>query len=186
MKPTTQIYLVSLVAVKIVICLLYLLQPEGASLLGGADAIASEAFGSKRVSTTPEAPSDRSEKVDLDFIAQKMNRLRREEKELEKKKAELFVIQEEISRKIDTLSKIRNEIKSQMAKKETIAQQKVKHLIKAYSAMKPQRAANLIERLDKEFAVALLSKMKGEEVGKILSFVKEEKAARLVEALAKK
>lgn len=186
MKPSTQICLVSLITVKILICLMFIFQPEGASLLGGADANASEAAETRKVPAAPVSGSEGAEKIDLNFIIQKMNQLRKEERDLEKKKAELVAIQEEISTKIDTLSKLRSEIKSQMAKKEMIEQQKVKHLIKAYSAMKPQQAASLIERLDREFAVALLSKMKGEDVGRILSFVKEEKAARLVEALAKK
>jgi len=49
--------------------------------------------------------------------------------------------------------------------------------------MKPQSAAGLIEKLDKKLAVALLSKMKGEDVGKILSYVDIEKAAAISEGL---
>jgi flagellar motility protein MotE (MotC chaperone) len=52
--------------------------------------------------------------------------------------------------------------------------------------MKPQKAASLVEKLDMGFAVELLSKMKGEAVGKILSAVNTEKAARISEKLAEK
>jgi flagellar motility protein MotE (MotC chaperone) len=62
----------------------------------------------------------------------------------------------------------------------------MRHLIKAYSAMKPQKAASLVENLDTTFAIELLSKMKGEVVGDILSFVKVEKAARISQGLARR
>jgi len=52
--------------------------------------------------------------------------------------------------------------------------------------MKPRKAASLIERLNMDFSVELLSKMKGDVVGNILSFVDIEKAARISEQLAKR
>ena len=105
---------------------------------------------------------------------------------MEKRTAELAAFQIEIDLKIEKLTKIRNEIKSQMVRKETIEQQKIKHLIKAYAAMKPQSAADLIERLEKPFAIELLSNMKGEVVGQILTYVDKEKAADLIEGLARR
>ena len=52
--------------------------------------------------------------------------------------------------------------------------------------MKPQNAAELIEKLDIKLAIELMSKMKGDAVGKILSFVKIEKAAEISEGLVKR
>ena len=91
-----------------------------------------------------------------------------------------------IEQPYEKLKALRNEIKSELVRKESIERQKLKHLIKAYSAMKPQSAAGLIERLDTEFAVELLSQMKGEEVGQILTHVEKSKAARLIEGIAKR
>ena len=62
----------------------------------------------------------------------------------------------------------------------------MKHLIKAYSSMKPQVAASLVEKLETDFAVDLLSRMKGDVVGNILSFVDIEKAAKISEGLVKR
>jgi flagellar motility protein MotE (MotC chaperone) len=73
-----------------------------------------------------------------------------------------------------------------MAQKEAAEQKRIRHLIKAYSAMKPQQAATLVEKLDLEFAIDLLSSMKAETVGAILPFVNVEKAAQLSEALGKR
>ena len=55
-----------------------------------------------------------------------------------------------------------------------------------FNAMKPQKAASLVEKLDTGFAIELLSNMKGEVVGDILSFVKVEKAARISQGLGQR
>ncbi len=97
-----------------------------------------------------------------------------------------MAIQAEINTKIAVLTQLRNEIRAQMARKKTIEEKKIRHLIKAYSAMKPQKAASLIEKLEIAFATELLSNMKGDVAGNILSFVDVEKAARISEGLAKR
>ena len=76
--------------------------------------------------------------------------------------------------------------RTMVERKQAVEGQKIKKLIKAYSAMKPQKAASLVERLEMGFAIELLSQMKGEAVGNILSFVDTEKGARLSEALGKR
>ncbi|MBW2001714.1 MAG: hypothetical protein JRI30_04265, partial [Deltaproteobacteria bacterium] len=73
-----------------------------------------------------------------------------------------------------------------MATKKTVQTQKLKHLIKAYSAMKPQKAASLIEKLDMTFSIELLSRMKGDAVGNILSFIEIDKAAKISEQLVRR
>ncbi len=128
----------------------------------------------------------RKEEIDLNFLIKKRAELKEEEEELAKKRVELMAIQEEINNKIVILTQLRNEIRAEMTRKKTVEEKRLKHLIKAYSAMKPQKAASLIEKLDIGFAVELLSKMKGEIVGNILSFVNIEKAAKISEKLAKR
>jgi flagellar motility protein MotE (MotC chaperone) len=115
-----------------------------------------------------------------------MKRLKEKEKVLEKRNAELIAFQAEIDQKIEKLTQLRNEIKSEKERKEGIERQKIKHLIKAYAAMKPQSAAGLIERLEKPFAIQLLAQMKGEAVGQILTYVDKDKAARIIEGLAQR
>ena len=96
-----------------------------------------------------------------------------------------MAIQDDINEKIAKLEQLRNEIRSHMETKRSFEEQKLKHLVKAYSAMKPQAAANVIEKLDLVFAVEILSRMQGDTVGGILSFVDKEKAAKISESLAK-
>ena len=130
--------------------------------------------------------------VDLKLIGQKQQELEQQARQIAREKAELATIQADINRKIEELQKIRTQIREAMEQQraaeaaESVAdQKKMKHLIKAYSAMKPQSAATLIEKLDLDLAVKLLANMKGDDVGNILAFIDVEKAAVLSKGLIK-
>lgn len=160
--------------------------PEGAEK-PARPALRDEAGGPARHNSGGEDENIvKEEKIDLNFLINKKAELKKEEERLAKKRAELMAIQVEINNKITILTKLRNEIRAQMAQKKTVADKKLKHLIKVYSAMKPQKAARLIEKLDTKFAIELLSNMKGDIVGNLLSFIDTDKAARISEQLVKR
>ena len=186
MKMLNQTFLASLIIVKIVLGTAFIYMIEFNPILFAGDAIASEAKKNPPDITKTEKNDVPEEKIDLKFLLTKKVELEEKEYALEIKREALLIIQEDINKKLALIKKLRNEIASKVAEKETIESQKLKHLIKAYSAMKPQKAASLVEKLDIGFAVELLSKMKGEAVGKILSAVNIEKAARISEKLAEK
>jgi len=183
----TQILIGSLILVKIVLGSIFLYQVEQDPLSLDRTALASEP---KKETEPPKEENNnkkkkrvKREKTDWQFLVQKRIELRKKEENLAKKRLELEGIQKEIKKEIQLLTKLRNEIRAEMAKKKAAQTKKVKHLIKAYSAMKPQKAAGLVEKLDTAFAIALLSKMKGDAVGNILSFLDTEKAAKISEGL---
>jgi flagellar motility protein MotE (MotC chaperone) len=186
MKSSTRMFLIALVVVKICLALVFVFNVDLDMLFGGSDAIASEPV--TLTDADPKETTDNSDdaQIDLALVVQKMNRLEVQERELARRQAELAAFESEIDQKIESLTRLRNEIKSEMARKKTIGQQKIKHLMKAYAAMKPQSAAALIERVDRKFAIELLSNMKGEAAGKILTYVDKEKAANLIEGLVEK
>jgi len=203
MKLLMQVLLASLIMVKIVLGSIFLYQIEIDPLFTETVAVASEpekdSKGVAKPSSrkTPYAPSasqgpaekaeeGREEMIDLDVLKKEKDELKIKEKSLEKRKIQLVALQEEINNKIATLTRIRNEIKAEMAKKKVGEEKRLKHLIKIYSSMKPPKAASLIEKLDIKLAIELLSKMKGDTVGSILSFVDVEKAAKISEGLLKK
>ncbi len=203
MKLLTQIFLAFLIIIKIVLGSIFIYWVELDPLFLEGNAIAAEEVQKDPEGTEkpalhrpPEADSGEAggegesiveeEEIDLNFLLKKKDELQKEEEELKKKRAELMAIREEINNKIATLTQLRNEIRADMAKRKTVEGRKLKHLIKAYSAMKPQKAASLIEKLNMRFAVELLSNMKGDAVGNILSFVETGKAAKISEQLAKR
>ena len=200
MKLLSLIFLASLIIVKIVLGSIFIYNVEIDPLSFKRNAIASEPQKNSEPSVTLAHHQDSSshetdkkdinsaveEQIDLNFLIMKKAEIEKEEERLVKKRAELMAIQKDITSKIAKLTQLRNEIRAQMATKKTAQEQKLKHLIKAYSAMKPQKAASLIEKLEITFAIELLSEMKGDTVGNILSFIELDKAAKICEKLAKR
>ncbi len=185
MKTRVQILLALLIFVKIVLVSIFMYQAGVSPLFGDGNAFAGE---QKKDAEKAELDNKKNEAkaeetIDLKFLIQQKAEFEKEEKRIAKKKVELLAIQDDINKKIATLTKLRDDIKAEQAKKKAGEEQQFKHLIKVYSAMKPQNAADLIEKLDIKLAIKLLSKMKGDDVGKILSFVKIEKAAKISEGL---
>lgn len=195
MKLLIQIFLTSLIIVKIVLGSIFLYEIGFTSLFTGTVAIASELPKNPEVAAEPApalSPSQYHGKqegvkktISSSFLRKKAE-LKEKEKYLEKRKIQLVALQEEINNKIAKLTRLRNEIRAEMAVKKTGEERKLKHLIKIYSAMKPQKAASLIEKLDLKLVIELFSRMKGDIVGDILSFVDIEKAAKISEGLLKK
>ena len=188
MKKTTRTFLIAAVLGKVFLVCVFLLNSDLVDLpVGKARAIASEPAASPAVTMpVPGAEDGDDAAIDMALLLQKMETIRAKEKALAIRSSELSAFENEIDRKIETLTQLRDEIKAQMARRQTIEQQKIKHLMKAYAAMKPQSAAGLIERLDRQFAIELLGNMKGEEAGKILTYVDKEKAADLIEGLVRR
>ena len=186
MKSRTQFVIASLVFMKILICVVFVFQLNVGTFFAGRDAIASETKSQPESSPSDLKSNSDDEAISLEFLVAKMDRLKAKEKELQLRETELAAFQRELDQKIQKLTELRNEIKSEMDRKQGIQQKKSKHLIKVYTAMKPQSAAGLIERLDKQMAIELLAQMKGEAVGQILTYVDKDKAARLIEGLARR
>ena len=200
MKLFNLIFLASLIIVKILLGSIFIYKMEIDPLSLESNAIASEPQKNSEPPVTlthhqDASPQEKDEKgsnsaieeqIDLNFLIMKKAEIEKEEKNLGKKRAELLAIQKDITSKIAKLTQLRNEIRAQMATKKTVQEQRLKHLIKAYSAMKPQKAASLIEKLEITFAIELLSEMKGDTVGNILSFIELDKAAKICEKLAKR
>lgn len=187
MKSLTQIFLASLIIVKIILGSIFIYQVELDPLFLERNAMASEE-AEKDPEGMPEEDETivNEEEIDLNFLLKKKDELKGEEEELAKKRAELMAILEEMNNKIAILTQLRNKIRAEMGRKKTIQEKELRHLKKIYSSMKPQKAASLIEKLDMSFAVELLANMKGDAVGSILSFVDIEKAAKITEQLAKR
>jgi len=185
MKLITKIFIAGLVLVKLILVSIFICQIEFGNIFFDHEAIASETENTDGTTPVVDKTAEQKETIDLDFIIKKQAELKEQEAVIQKKREELMAIQKEVSQKLEEISKIRNEINAQMAEKKALEDGKIKHLIKIYSTMKPQRAASLIEKMDLKFSIDLLSMMKGEEVGNILSFVDLEKAAKISEGLAK-
>lgn len=186
MKLRTQILLTFLIVIKLLLGSVFMYRIGVDPFFSDANAIAAEQAKDTEVSAKKDEKKAKEETIDLNYLISKKLEIEKQEKSVAAKKSELLSIQDEINKKIEKLTQLRDEIRAEVAKKKVIEEQKLKHLIKVYSTMKPQNAAELIEKLDIKLAIELMSKMKGDDVGKILSFVKIEKAAEISEGLVKR
>lgn len=179
MKPLTYVALAALLVLKIILVSFYLFRVELYPAFLSTNAVAAEMKTAAKDSADRPVTVQEDKTFDVTAFVQQKAELKAQEEDLKK-------IRDEIDIKIEKLTQLRAEIKNDLARKEMIDGQKIKHLIKVYSGMKSQSAAEIIGKLDKNFAVELLSQMKGETVGAILSYMDREKAAKIVEGLAEK
>jgi len=191
-KFYVQVFLISIICLKCVLISMYVFQQPSTSFFTGGLAIAASEAGDTpdkgsssadtaavaEVSAAP-LPDGGEEKQGTD----QRSIIEEKEKFLARREQQLLLLQEEINKKIEELTKLRDEIREQMEMKKTAQENQVKHLIKIYSTMKPQKVAQLIEKLDINLITELFSRMKGDVVGQILSFVDTETGARITQGL---
>jgi flagellar motility protein MotE (MotC chaperone) len=143
------------------------------------------------------APATEEIKLTLASLEEKRLEIEKEKERLAEQQARLESLKDELTLKIDELARIRQEVEASLAVKEKQEEEKgrlarereeakLKHLVKVYSSMKPKNAAALIDKLDMEVVLQLFSKMKGEQIGQILTYVSLDRAALVSERLAHK
>lgn len=130
--------------------------------------------------------SQKEDVVSIFIIEKERSGLEMERKSMQREREQLRALQKEIDKKLIELSKLQDNIQETVAKKSAAHEQKIKHLIKVYTSMAPKKAAVLIEKIDIDIIIEVFSKMKGDSVGKILSYVKPTKAAVISECLVKR
>jgi flagellar motility protein MotE (MotC chaperone) len=136
--------------------------------------------------STPQAsPDTHAAGATLAAVEERRAQIEVERRLLEEERKRLATLKEEIDVKLARLEKIQDAIQSKLDKQKALRDERIKHLIKIYTAMPPKKAAGLIEKLDMTVIISLFSRMKGENVGQILPYVSAEKAAAISECLVK-
>jgi flagellar motility protein MotE (MotC chaperone) len=199
--------LIGLFTFKIALTLVFLVVPLVASdvALLGDHAIAQETESAADAADTlapaaPETnpgPTAEEVKLTLASLEEKRLEIEKEKERLTEQEARLESLKEELELKIDELARIRKAVEAALAVKEKqetetvrLAREqeeaKLKHLVKVYTSMKPKNAAALIDKLDMEVVLQLFSRMKGQQIGQILTYVSVDRAALVSERLARK
>lgn len=109
--------------------------------------------------------------------------LRQREEDLALRQQELEKLEKQIDEKIKKLQKLEEDIKAEVAAYRQISDERIRHLVKIYSSMKPGAAAGLMNNLDTDVAVEVFLNMKGEVAGGILSYMDTTKAATITQRL---
>ena len=119
-------------------------------------------------------------------IENKNRELKKREEELRIKQTRLEALEAKVRKDLDKIEKSISESKEQMGIQDERAKKNVEALIKVYSSMKPEEAANLVEAIDEGLALQIISGMKSKIAGQVLSNLDVKVAKRISENLAGK
>ena len=118
-------------------------------------------------------------------LEQERLHLEQERQQLDEERKRLNALKHEIDEKLVKITNIQTSVQSTLDEKKTVRDERIKHLTKIYSAMPPEKAALLVEKLHMDTIIALFSKMRGDNVGLILPHISPNKAVMISERLAK-
>lgn len=129
----------------------------------------------------PERPS-------LQSLKERELALHTREEEIRKKEEELVPLKKDIEEKLGELNELQMRLtsyaKALAEREEAMKDTKMAHLVELYTAMEPGKAAAIMEKLKMETVVLILRHMKGKSAGAIISLMKPEMGAQVVEKLS--
>ncbi len=166
---------------------------------------AAPAASSERASAPVPAPSSSSSSSSSAAeLRSREQALARREALLSTREEALSSLEEELNQRLAALEASRGEIETmtrrneatleemkalreeQEKEKQQLEDARIQHLVTAYKGMKPDQAGLLINSMDDDVAVAILSAMPGRNAGLILANVEPGKAARLTKAISER
>ena len=122
----------------------------------------------------------------IETIENKNRELKKREEELRIKEVRLEALEAKVRKDLEKIEKSISESKEQMGLQDEKTKENVEALIKVYSSMKPEEAANLVEAIDEDLALKIVSGMKSKIAGQVLSKLDVQVAKRISEKLAGK
>ena len=141
----------------------------------------------KKVELPTKMPTVNPETFRMFETIEKKNReLKRREEELRIKELRIKAIETKVSKDLEKIEKGISESKQQLGIQDEKTKENVEALVKVYSSMKPEEAANLIEAIDDDLALRIVAGMKSKIAGKVLSKLDIKVAKRISETLAGK
>ena len=122
----------------------------------------------------------------IETIERKNRELKKREEEILLKEEQLKFLEAKILSDLDRIENALARSQELLGIQNERVVKNIKALVKAYSAMKPKEAAKLLEAVDEELAIQIISGMKGKVAGKVLSQLNVKVAKSISEKLAGK
>ena len=114
-----------------------------------------------------------------DDLMQRRQMIEQKEKSLDQREALLKAGTEEINKKVEELTAIRNEIQSLLKKQNAEEEASTSKLVKIYEGMKPKDAAKIFNQLDMDVLISVVTKMSERKVSPIVALMDPQKARSL-------
>ena len=122
----------------------------------------------------------------LKDIEDRKKAITQREEELDKLKEHLMLQEKELSERADELVLLKKEIEGYFHKAESERDSRVKWLAQVYNNMRAEEVAPILQKLEDDLALEVLSRMDERQVGKILGMMDVQKAAKLAQKIGKK
>jgi flagellar motility protein MotE (MotC chaperone) len=135
----------------------------------------------KEKSVVPTAGLTSEEIALFKSLEERKKQLDVKEEELKKLEEELHKQKGELDTRMTKLEEIRTQIANQLQERVHTDGESVDKLVAFFSAMKPQKSADIMDALNEDLAVEVLKKMKKKDAAEIMNMLKSEKAQRLSE-----
>jgi flagellar motility protein MotE (MotC chaperone) len=146
-----------------------------------------EAVKDKKVALPTKMPPVKPETFRMfETIEKKNKELKRREEELKIKERKIKAIEAKVSKNLEKIEQRISKSKQQLGIQDEKTKENVQVLVKVYSSMKPGEAARLIEAIDEDLALKIVSGMKSKIAGQVLSQLDVKVAKRISETLAGK
>lgn len=152
-------------------------------------AVASEA------ATAEESATDSGELFDpqtltkadyevLQQLAKRRAELEQREKDLADRAAMLEAVQERITTKVDEQQKLKSDLEKLSTAQQDAGNVKYRRLVKIYEAMKPDEAARILEKMDGDVLLEVITRMGERRLAPILAQMDPMKAQAITVAMA--
>ncbi|MBI2235119.1 MAG: MotE family protein, partial [Micavibrio aeruginosavorus] len=147
----------------------------------------------------PDAPGEKVEwrdSIDADIdesavrddlykdLAKRRDQLDKKEKEIAVREALLSAAERELDQKLRELTNIRSEIEASMKKRSDEEQARIDSLVKIYEGMKPKDAASILNSLDLDVLMVIMTKMTERKSSAILSEMSTDRARTITTMMA--
>lgn len=119
------------------------------------------------------------------FLESRILELNEKERMLAEKEALLKALQKDIEDKLAKLEEIQKNIEAFKKEQERLKNEKIDSLVKIYGSMKPKEASKLLEKLDDDLVVSIISRMTTDQAAKIIANMDVKKAAEISQKLSK-
>ena len=119
-----------------------------------------------------------------DDLQQRRQQIEIKEKDLSQREALLKAGTEELNKKVEELTAIKNEIQSLLKQQSTEDAASTDRLVKIYEGMKPKDAARIFDQLDMDVLIPVVSKMSERKLSPIIAVMDATKAKNLTAFLA--
>jgi hypothetical protein len=109
----------------------------------------------------------------------------RKQQELARREQDVLMLKQQMESRLQELQSAEKKVQGMLREAHGVHDQKIKHLISAYTNMKPKQAALALESLDERLAVRILAGMNPKQAGEVLTYTNPKTVAKLTELLAR-